>query len=170
MKPRLTIVWTSTDPAGLFSRSVTWFTGSVQWKWTRSGLQGINGHSAKYNKLRRFCNSLWAWGSGARTPERWDVRYPSRPATRPTQHPANSYRVPFPGVKRPGRGVGHRPTTSAHSVHWWSYISTSHLCFHGVLLGDFYILPKYWILGFIIYNAATFLARLYNAVWRKTLL
>jgi hypothetical protein len=40
---------------------------------------------------------------------RWgrDFPQPSRPALGPTNHLYNGYRVPLPGVKRPGRGVDH---------------------------------------------------------------
>ena len=39
--------------------------------------------------------------------------YPSIAALGPTQHPVSGYRVSFPGVKRPGRGVDHPPLSSA---------------------------------------------------------
>jgi hypothetical protein len=46
---------------------------------------------------------------------RWgrDFQHPSRPALRPTQPPAQWVPGSFPGVKRPGRGVVHPPTSSA---------------------------------------------------------
>ena len=42
-----------------------------------------------------------------------DFPHTSRPILQPTQPPINGYRVSFPGVKRPGRGVDHPPPTSA---------------------------------------------------------
>ena len=46
---------------------------------------------------------------------RWwrDLRHPPRPVRGPPSLPQNWYRVFFLGVKRPGRGVNHPPTSSA---------------------------------------------------------
>jgi hypothetical protein len=42
-----------------------------------------------------------------------DFSQPSRPALVPTQPPIHGYRVSFPGIKRPGRGVNHPHSSSA---------------------------------------------------------
>jgi hypothetical protein len=42
-----------------------------------------------------------------------DFPYPSRPAPGPTQSPTQWVWGLFPGLKRPGRGVGHPPPSSA---------------------------------------------------------
>ena len=86
----------------------------------------------------------------------------------------NGYRVCFPGVKRPGRGVEHPPTSSADDKErvelyfcyrsgpswpvlgriWWvcacslSYPACKgHAPFYIVICGLFYILPHYLING-----------------------
>jgi hypothetical protein len=51
------------------------------------------------------------WLGGPGIESRWgrDFPHPSRPALGPTQPTKNGYRVSFPGVNRPGRGVAHLP-------------------------------------------------------------
>jgi hypothetical protein len=46
---------------------------------------------------------------------RWRRNFPhqSRPALGPTSLLNNGYRLSFPGVRRPGRGVDHPPSSSA---------------------------------------------------------
>ena len=52
---------------------------------------------------------------GTRIASRWgrDFPHPSRPALRPTHSPYGGYRVSFPRIKWPGRGVDHPPAMSA---------------------------------------------------------
>jgi hypothetical protein len=53
----------------------------------------------------------------------------------------NGYRVFFPGVKRPGRGVNHPPASSAEvkRVELYLWPPPPPLCRHGRLYGDFRI-------------------------------
>jgi hypothetical protein len=59
----------------------------------------------------RHGNSLRA----GRIESRWrrDIPQPSRPALGTTHPPLDGYRVSFPGVTRPERGVDHLPPNSA---------------------------------------------------------
>jgi hypothetical protein len=62
----------------------------------------------------RYCDSLRAGRSGDRIPVGGEIYRPR--LDRPWSPPSllyNWYRVSFPGVKRPGRGVTHPPPSSA---------------------------------------------------------
>ena len=67
-------------------------------------------------QLSRYSDSLWAGRSGDRIPV--VARFTAPVQTGPGAHPAsllyNGYRVSFPGVKRPRRGVDHPP----HLAPW----------------------------------------------------
>ena len=75
--------------------------------------------------MRRQCSQVGSDGSvGIATATRWTVRgsnHGGREIFRtgpdrhwgPTSILYSEYRVPFPGVKQPGRGVHHPPPTSA---------------------------------------------------------
>jgi hypothetical protein len=52
-------------------------------------------------------------GPGIESRWRRDFQHPSRPALGPTQPPIQWVPRLFPGVKRPGRGVDHPPSSSA---------------------------------------------------------
>jgi hypothetical protein len=45
----------------------------------------------------------------------------------------NEYRISFPGVKRPGRGIKHTPASSAEVKKRGTAISLLLLCPHGML-------------------------------------
>jgi hypothetical protein len=51
----------------------------------------------------------------------------------------NGYRVSFPGVQRPGRGVNHPPYLAPRLKKEYSYTSTPPLGLHGLLQGDLYL-------------------------------
>ena len=55
---------------------------------------------------------------------RWGQDFPHlfRASLRPTPPPVNGYQVPFPGVKRPGRGVDHPPHLTPRLKEEYSYI------------------------------------------------
>ena len=64
-------------------------------------------------QLRRYSDSLRAGRSGDRIPV-WggrDFSHPYRPGAQPASYTVGT--GSFPGVKRPGRGVDHPPTSSA---------------------------------------------------------
>jgi hypothetical protein len=58
----------------------------------------------------------------------------------PPSLPHNRYRVSFPGVKRPGRGVNHPPQLAPILKKVQSYASTPSLGLHGPLWGKLYLL------------------------------
>jgi hypothetical protein len=73
---------------------------------------------------------------------RWrqDFRHPSTPVLGPTQPPIQwGYRVSFPGVKRPGRGVNHPPYLALRLKEEQSYVSSAPLGLHDLYLGDLYL-------------------------------
>ena len=58
----------------------------------------------------------------------------------PPSLPYNRYRVSFPGVKRPGRGVNHPPQLAPRVKKVQSYASTPTLGLHCLLWGKLYLL------------------------------
>ena len=62
-----------------------------------------------------------------------DFLHLSGPALGPTQRPLQCVRRLFPGVKRAGRGVDHRPPSSVELKKEYSYTSTPPLSLHGML-------------------------------------
>jgi hypothetical protein len=51
----------------------------------------------------------------------------------------NGYRVSFPGVKRPGRGVDNPPHLAPRLKKEYSYTSNPNLSLHGLLQGELYL-------------------------------
>jgi hypothetical protein len=73
----------------------------------------IYGHYNSYFVTAKGPPSYGLDGPGIES--RWGARFSAPVQTNPDAHPA-SYSVgtgSFPGVKRPGRGIGHPPTSSA---------------------------------------------------------
>jgi hypothetical protein len=65
-----------------------------------------------------------------------DFPHLSRPAMGPIQPPIQCYRVSFPGVKRPGRGVDHPPPSSAEIKERVELYLYSPMGFRGLLQGE----------------------------------
>ena len=92
------------EPVGPFHRELKdvkyIFSKRIMCDWSQNSVVGKATHYGLYGPEIES-----QWGQ--------DFRYPSRPATGPTQPPLQWILCLFLGVKQPGRGVDHPPLSSA---------------------------------------------------------
>ena len=75
-------------------------------------------------------DSLWAGRLGDRIPV--PAKYYAPVHTGPGAHPYNGYRVSFPGMKRPGRGVDYHPYLAPRLKKEYNYTCTPPLDLQGL--------------------------------------
>jgi len=78
---------------------------------------------------------------GPRNEPRWDGNFRIRPdwPCVPPRLLYNGYRLSFPGVKWPGRGVEHSPPSSVEVKERMELYATPPLGLHGLLWGQIYL-------------------------------
>jgi len=92
----------------------------------------------------RYSDSLRAGRSGDRIPVagRDILSRPDRLWSPPILL-YNGFRVSFPGVNRPGRGLDHPPNLASRSKEQYSYSSTPPLGLRGLFHGELYLYLYY---------------------------
>ena len=89
----------------------------------------------------RYSHSATGWTIGGSNPGTGEKHFPFSKTSRldlgSTQPPLRRISEFFPGVKRPGREVGHPPPASAKVKNKWSYTSASPIRLHSAVSEKF---------------------------------